>query len=76
MFYLMYGTFMIIITPELADRIDQKGRLVVNMTSKFVQFWDHNVWEEWKEQFPNPADWTDNDPKDHVIVKIVQQSNE
>ncbi len=76
MFYLMYGTLNNGITSTLAHGIDQNGRFVVHMMPNTANFWNVNVWKEWKERFPDCATWINNYPKDHLTIHILQLSDD
>ncbi len=74
MFHIIYDTFMSGIIPVLSNRIGQNWEMTVNMTPRAAEFWNGNVWEDWKERFPNCANWIDNYPRDDVLVNVVQLS--
>ncbi len=46
MFYLVFGVFISVFTPTLAERIDKNGRIVVNMSPKAAEFFNGTVWTE------------------------------
>ncbi len=78
MFFLLYGTYME--CPGLNKLRDQgqlgNGWIKNKMTQRAADFWNGNVWDQWKEKRPQFATFVDNYPKDSVCIEIVPTADQ
>ncbi len=46
------------------------------MTQLVADFWNGDVWDQWKEKWPRFATFVDNYPKDSVPIEIVPTADQ